>query len=61
MIKYLVIAAVAFIVLVVAVCAPLNLATVIVMVLAVAAMGYSLVRLLELFTEDKKEGRGEEK
>lgn len=61
MIKYLVIAAVAFIVLVVAVYAPLNLATVIVMVLAVAAMGYSVVRLLELFTEDKKEGRGEEK
>lgn len=61
MIKYLVIAAVAFIVLVVAVYAPLNLATVIVMVLAVAAMGYSVVRLLELFTEDKKEGRGEGK
>ncbi len=61
MIKHLVIAAVAFVVLVVAVYAPLNLATVIVMVLAVAAMGYSVVRLLELFTEDKKEGRGEEK
>lgn len=61
MIKYLVIAAVAFVVLVVAVYAPLNLATVIVMVLAVAAMGYSVVRLLELFTEDKKEGRGEGK
>ena len=61
MIKYLVIAAVAFVVLVVAVYAPLNLAMVIVMVLAVAAMGYSVVRLLELFTEDKKEGRGEEK
>ncbi len=54
MIKYLVIAAVAFVVLVVAVYAPLNLATVIVMVLAGAAMGYSVVRLLELFTEDKK-------
>lgn len=61
MIKYLVIAAVAFVVLVVAVYAPLNLETVIVMVLAVAAMGYSVVRLLELFTEDKKEGRGEGK